>query len=197
MPRVIHWFVHNPVASNLLMMILVVGGLLALPRTHQEEFPTLEVDAVSIRVAYLGAAPTEVESAVCVRIEEAIEYTRVLHARGCDFVDVSSGGNSPLQEIQVGPGYQCGFAAAVKREVPGMTVMAVGKITDPHQAEHILHSGQADMVALARGITFNTHWAWEAAHQLGDERAAFPPQYARSLPSLQGLPIPGNPPPAK
>ncbi|MEM1160362.1 MAG: NADH:flavin oxidoreductase/NADH oxidase [Pseudomonadota bacterium] len=130
-------------------------------------------------------------------IEEAIEYTRVLHERGCDFVDVSSGGNSPLQDIKVGPGYQSGFAAAIKREVPDMTVMAVGKITDPHQAEHILHSGQADMVALARGITFNPHWAWDAAFKLGDERAAFPPQYARSHPSMQGLPIPGNPPPAK
>ncbi|MEM7423972.1 MAG: NADH:flavin oxidoreductase/NADH oxidase [Pseudomonadota bacterium] len=130
-------------------------------------------------------------------LEEAIEYTKALHERGCDFVDVSSGGNSPEQAIKVGPGYQSGFAAAVKRDVPDITVMAVGKITDPYQAEHILHSGQADMVALARGITFNTHWAWNAAHALGDERAAFPPQYARSHPALQGLPIPGNPPPAK
>ena len=65
MHKLIHWFVHNSVAANLLMMILVVGGLLALPRIHQEEFPTLDVDAVSVRVPYLGAAPTEVESAVC------------------------------------------------------------------------------------------------------------------------------------
>ncbi len=75
MHRIIHWFVHNGVAANLLMMILVVGGLLALPRIHQEEFPTVEVDAVQVRVPYLGAAPTEVESAVCVRVEEAIEGT--------------------------------------------------------------------------------------------------------------------------
>jgi len=71
----IDWFVHNSVAANLLMMILVVGGLLALPRTHQEEFPTLDVDAVQVKVPYLGAAPTEVESAVCVRVEEAVEGT--------------------------------------------------------------------------------------------------------------------------
>ena len=75
MQRLIHWFVHNAVAANLLMMILVVGGLLALPNTHQEEFPTLEVDAVRVNVPYLGAAPTEVESAVCVRVEEAVEGT--------------------------------------------------------------------------------------------------------------------------
>ena len=130
-------------------------------------------------------------------LPEAIIYAKALHERGCDFVDVSSGGNSPLQQIQVGPGYQAGFAAEIKREVPGLTVMTVGKITDPHQAEHILHSGQADMVALARGITYDSRWAWHAAQSLGDERAAFPAQYARSHPSLQGLPIPGNPPPAK
>jgi multidrug efflux pump subunit AcrB len=73
--KVIHWFVHNTVAANLLMMILVVGGLLALPRTHQEEFPTINVDAVQVSVPYLGAAPTEVESAVCIRVEEAVEGT--------------------------------------------------------------------------------------------------------------------------
>ncbi len=75
MQKLIAWFAHNNVAANLLMMILVVGGLIALPSVHQEEFPTLDVDAVQIKVAYLGAAPAEVESAVCIRIEEAIEGT--------------------------------------------------------------------------------------------------------------------------
>lgn len=75
MKSLIAWFVHNPVATNLLMMIMIAGGLLALPQIHQEEFPTLDVDAVQINVSYLGAAPTEVENAVCVRIEEAIEGT--------------------------------------------------------------------------------------------------------------------------
>ena len=55
------------------MLILVIGGILALPQIHQEEFPTLNVDAVQILTPYLGAAPEEVESAVCVRIEEAIK----------------------------------------------------------------------------------------------------------------------------
>jgi multidrug efflux pump subunit AcrB len=71
----IEWFGHNPVAANLLMWILIVGGLLALPRIHQEEFPDIEVDAVRITVPYLGAAPAEVESGVCIRVEEAIQGT--------------------------------------------------------------------------------------------------------------------------
>jgi multidrug efflux pump subunit AcrB len=72
---IIAWFAHNPVAANLLMWILVVGGLLALPRTHQEEFPNIEIDAVRINVPYLGAAPAEVESGVCIRVEEAVQGT--------------------------------------------------------------------------------------------------------------------------
>ncbi|GAB5452120.1 MAG: efflux RND transporter permease subunit [Halioglobus sp.] len=75
MHKLIDWFIHSSVAANLLMMMLVAGGLLALPNVHQEEFPTLEVDAVMVRVPYLGAAPAEVESAVCIRVEEAVEGT--------------------------------------------------------------------------------------------------------------------------
>ena len=74
--------------------------------------------------------------------------------------------------------------------------MAVGQITDPKQAEAILRSGQADMVALARGMLFNPHWAWQAAEAL-DAEAAYPPQYMRTSRSLRGLPVPGNPPAPK
>lgn len=99
MKTLISWFVHNPVATNLLMMILVVGGLLALPRIHQEEFPTLNVDAVQISVSYLGAAPTEVENSVCIRIEEAIEGTE-----GLDRITsvASEGACSVTAELVVG-----------------------------------------------------------------------------------------------
>ena len=72
MHGIIHWFVHNPVAANLMMGILVVAGALSLPNIHQEEFPNIEVDAIHISVPYLGASPEEVEEAVCIRIEEAI-----------------------------------------------------------------------------------------------------------------------------
>ena len=75
MSRVIAWFVHNPVAANLLMVVLVAGGLLALPAIHQEEFPSIETDLIRISVEYLGAAPEEVEQGVCIRIEEQIEGT--------------------------------------------------------------------------------------------------------------------------
>ncbi len=73
MKRIIAWFVDNSVAANLLMFILVVGGFGALLVTHQEEFPNIDPDIVQIRVPYLGASPEEVERAVCIRIEEALQ----------------------------------------------------------------------------------------------------------------------------
>ncbi|MEL6297149.1 MAG: NADH:flavin oxidoreductase/NADH oxidase [Pseudomonadota bacterium] len=128
-------------------------------------------------------------------LNEALAYCEALKAHGCDFFDVSSGGLAPAQKIASTPGYQVRFAAEVKRAT-GVTTMAVGRITEAHQAETILQSGQADMIAIARGITYDPRWPWHAAAALGDD-AAFPAQYARSHPSMQGEPIPGNPPTPK
>jgi len=125
-------------------------------------------------------------------LEDAVVYAQALKERGCDFFDVSSGGNSPEQKIAVGPGYQVRFAAEIRRAT-GVATMTVGMITDPIQAETILKSGQADMVALARGMLYDPRWPWHAAEALGGE-AAFPPQYKRAHPSLMGEPVPGNPP---
>jgi multidrug efflux pump subunit AcrB len=72
---IIAWFVHNPVAANLLMLLLVAGGLLSLPTIHQEEFPSIDTDIVRVSVEYRGAAPEEVEQGVCIRLEEKIEGT--------------------------------------------------------------------------------------------------------------------------
>ena len=73
MKGIIAWFVDNPVAANLLMLILIAAGLLGVSAVHREEFPEIEVPVISITVPYLGAAPAEVESGVCLRIEEAIQ----------------------------------------------------------------------------------------------------------------------------
>ena len=125
-------------------------------------------------------------------LEGSIAYAQALKARGCDFVDVSSGGLAPEQKITAGPGYQTRFAAEIRRAT-GLATMAVGRIIDPIQAETILATGQADMVALARGMLFDPRWPWHAAEALRDG-ATFPPQYMRAHPSLQGEPVPGNPP---
>jgi multidrug efflux pump subunit AcrB len=71
--RIIAWFVRNPVAANLLMLGLIGAGLAALPATALKAFPDIDVDIVTVSVAYLGATPEEVEESVCVRIEEEID----------------------------------------------------------------------------------------------------------------------------
>ncbi len=73
MYRAIAWFANNHVAANLLMLSIIFGGLLTLPRIKQEVFPEVEVEIITVRVPYPGAAPAEVEEAICVRIEEQIQ----------------------------------------------------------------------------------------------------------------------------
>ncbi len=69
----IRWFANNPVAANLLMVLLLLGGAFGAYSTNQEEFPNFDIKVVTVQVPYLGAAPIEVEKSVCVRVEEAIE----------------------------------------------------------------------------------------------------------------------------
>jgi 2,4-dienoyl-CoA reductase-like NADH-dependent reductase (Old Yellow Enzyme family) len=116
-------------------------------------------------------------------IEQTIALARELNKRGVDWIDASSGGVSPLQKIPLQPGYQVPFAQAIK-QATGVTTMAVGLITEAKQAEDIVASGKADLVALARGILYDPRWGWHAAAELGGEVEA-PPQYWRSQPSTQ------------
>lgn len=113
-------------------------------------------------------------------VDEIVEFAKALKDKGCDYLDVSSGGNDPSQKITLGPGYQVPFAERVRREA-GIPVMAVGLITDPHQAEAIVASGKADFVAIARGAMDNPRWAWHAARALGAQ-TDYPPQYVRCRP---------------
>jgi multidrug efflux pump subunit AcrB len=75
MNRAIEWFVHNAVAANLMMLVMVVGGAMIVAGIRQEEFPAIEPEAVQVTVEYRGASPEEVEQSICIRVEEAIEGT--------------------------------------------------------------------------------------------------------------------------
>jgi len=113
-------------------------------------------------------------------LAQTIEFAKQLKARGLDWIDVSSGGVSPLQKIPLGPGYQVPFAQAIK-EATGLTTIAVGLITQPKQAEDIVASGKADIIALARGMLYDPRWGWHAAAELGGHVTA-PPAYWRAPP---------------
>ena len=115
-------------------------------------------------------------------VDQAIALAGELKVRGCDWIDCSSGGVAPArQKITLGPGYQVAFSRAIRRAVPGLPTIAVGLITDPHQAENIIAEGDADLVALARGMLYDPRWPWHAAAVL-DARVSAPHQYWRSPP---------------
>ncbi|HLI63171.1 MAG TPA: hypothetical protein VKV05_07205, partial [Terriglobales bacterium] len=105
-------------------------------------------------------------------------FARALRDEGADYVCVSSGGISPSVSVPAGPGYQVPFAAQIRKEA-GIATQAVGMIVKPEQAEEIIASGKADMVALARAFLDNPRWVWHAAEKLGDS-VHYPPQYARA-----------------
>ncbi len=115
-------------------------------------------------------------------IEDSVAFSRELKKLGCDYITASGGGTLPEQKITVGPSYQVPFAERIRQEVDILTV-AVGLITEPQQAEEIVTSGKADMVALGRRMLFNPRWPWHAAVALGDE-FYYPKQYERSHPSM-------------
>lgn len=113
-------------------------------------------------------------------IEQSIAFSQELEKRGVSAMHVSSGGLHPDQAIPVGPNYQVPLARAVKQAVH-VPVIAVGLITEPEQAEAIVATGDADMIALARTVLYDPRWPWHAAAALG-AKAKASPQYLRCQP---------------
>jgi 2,4-dienoyl-CoA reductase-like NADH-dependent reductase (Old Yellow Enzyme family) len=111
-------------------------------------------------------------------LEESMQLASILAPLGVDLLDCSSGGNSPLQQIPVGPGYQVAFAEKIRTET-GMATAAVGLITTAAQCEAIVARGQADMVLLAREFLRNPYFPMEAAKALGVD-LEWPQQYVRA-----------------
>jgi len=120
-------------------------------------------------------------------LEQSIALASKLREHGVDLIDVSSGGNVRSASIPVGPGYQTPFAERIKKEAHICTG-AVGMITDPAQADHIIRTGQADLVILAREMLREPYWALRAAQEL-KQPTPWPVQYMRAAE--------GNPPPRK
>jgi len=111
-------------------------------------------------------------------IEQSVELARQLSDLGADLIDCSSGGNVAHAKIPAGPGYQTPFAEQIRREANILTG-AVGMITSPIQAEHIMVSGQADAVIIARELLRDPYWPLHAARELG-QPISWPVQYLRA-----------------
>ncbi len=110
-------------------------------------------------------------------LEQSAELARRLRGEGVDLIDVSSGGLTPAQQIQLSPGYQIPFAQRIRQE-SGLAVGAVGLINQAQQADAIVRNGQADAVLIARQSLRDPYWPLRAARELGAELAV-PTQYLR------------------
>lgn len=111
-------------------------------------------------------------------LEQSVELARLLKTLGVDLVDCSSGGTLPKVTVPVGPGYQTPFAERIRADA-GVATGAVGMITDAIQADHIVRTGQADLVILAREMLRDPYWPLRAARELG-QPATWPVQYLRA-----------------
>jgi 2,4-dienoyl-CoA reductase-like NADH-dependent reductase (Old Yellow Enzyme family) len=113
-------------------------------------------------------------------VEQSIALCRRLRNRGVDVIDCSSGGNVANADMPIGPGYQTAFAGHI-RKAADIATGTVGLITSPAQADHVIRSGQADCVFLARELLRDPYWPLRAAHELGHV-VPWPAQYLRAAP---------------
>jgi 2,4-dienoyl-CoA reductase-like NADH-dependent reductase (Old Yellow Enzyme family) len=111
-------------------------------------------------------------------IEDTVKFAKELKALGCDYMDVSSGQLDSRQKIPFAPAFNVPFAERVKKE-SGLATMSVGLITGAREAEEIVSSGKADMVALGRAAMYDPRWPIHAAMELGVE----PPFVPRMMPA--------------
>ena len=114
--------------------------------------------------------------------DDGVATAKSLKAAGLDYVDVSSANITPDSRWPNDASFNVPIAERVRKEV-GIATRAVGMIAGAKQAEEIVASGKADMVAMARAFLDDPHWGWHAAHTLGAE-VARPPQYLRTTPKL-------------
>jgi 2,4-dienoyl-CoA reductase-like NADH-dependent reductase (Old Yellow Enzyme family) len=113
-------------------------------------------------------------------VEQTIAFANELKKRGVDWIDASSGGISPARKSPSAPVIRYHSPSRFRRAT-GVTTTSVGLITDVKQAENIVASGKADLIALARSILYDPRWPWHAAAELGAKVEA-PPQYSRAPP---------------
>ena len=110
-------------------------------------------------------------------LNDTIELSKILHEKGVDLIDCSSGGNIVSAKIPVAPGYQVHFSEEIRKT--GILTSSVGMITSSEQISEILEDGKADMIFLGRELLRNPYFPLQSALKSGDE-VAWPKQYTRA-----------------
>ena len=162
----IAWFARNPVAANLLMGFIIVSGGIAAVQINSEVFPEFALDAISIQVPYLGAAPEEVEEGVCVRIEEAIQ--------GIDGIkqitsSASEGSGRVMIELELGADNRR-VVDDVKSRVDAITTFPV-ETEKPIIRELVARTQVVDIAVSGRAGEFTLK---AVAERIRDELSAIP-----------------------
>jgi NADPH2 dehydrogenase len=119
-----------------------------------------------------------------IEVEDMVCFAAALRRLGCDYVCVSSGSIVEHARVPAAPGYLVPYAGQIRAEA-GIATVAVGMIVEPWRAEAAIASGQADMVAIARGFLDDPRWVWHAAEELG-ETLPYRFQYERARPAVWG-----------
>ena len=144
----------------------------------------LEV-AASLREALPGEVPLFVRISATDWVEggwdlpQSVALAKALRPLGVDLIDTSSGALVPDAKIPAARDFQIPFAAAIRKEV-GILTGAVGRITEPGQAEEIIASGSADLVLIGREMLREPYWALKAGQALGRE-PGWPIQYGYAV----------------
>ena len=112
----IYWFTVNPVAANLLMVIILLVGLLSLGSIRKEMFPSTEVNMVSVTMAFPGAAPVEVEEAVCLKVEQSLSAIN-----GIDKITCTAAENIGTTVIEIDDAFDLGDVTNdIKNKIDGI-----------------------------------------------------------------------------
>ncbi len=169
MSKIIQWFIDNTVASNLLMIIILLGGLVGAGEVQKEVFPSTSTQVIRVSMSYPGAAPSEVETQICIRIEEAIA-----DLNGIDEISSEANQGFGSTNIQVIEGYDVAkllneiksridaiitFPADVERPIvtqierrpPLMFIALYGEVGEP--ALKVVAEAVRDDLALVEGVS--------------------------------------------
>lgn len=165
MKHVINWFIDNIVAANLFMMVFLVGGIIAFINTRQEEFPSIETGMIQVNVPYPGAAPEEVEQAICLALEEGLEtvenierITSTAREGACSAtVEVAAGAdlNRVLNDVKSAVDSIVTFPADIEKPIvasfsPSSTVMslALAAATDDASLKQLSEDVRLELIDL-------------------------------------------------
>ena len=171
----ITWFVKNPVATNLLMWLFLAGGFISYLNLNQEEFPDIDFGMIQINVAYLGATPSEAETGVCLRIEEALEgaedidrMTTTAREGGCDAtLQLTTGAdlNRALNDIKGKIDAITTFPTETEKPIVrafsssgNVMVLALASDSDDHNLKTIAEQVRNDIIDLDGISTVNIEY---------------------------------------